>query len=82
MPLFLSALGAVAHQLGNTSSCMITEVKLQLSSVSARMCCLSVAANPLSRLDLISCPSVVVGTVLIQSTQLGQVGWGCTEPVV
>ena len=40
------------------------------------------AANPLSRLNLISRPVLVVDSVLMQSLQLGSVGWGCTEPVV
>ena len=35
-----------------------------------------------SRLDLISRPILVVGSVLMQSWQLGSIGWGCTEPVV
>ena len=45
-------------------------------------CCLSVVANPLSRSDLINRPILVVGSVLMESEQLGSVGWGCTEPVI
>ena len=30
----------------------------------------------------ISRPILVVGSVLMQSWQLGSIGWGCTEPVV
>ena len=58
-------------------SSVITWMEDSRSSV-----CLSVAANPQSRLDLISRPILVVGSVLMQSWQLGSVGWGCTEPVV
>ena len=63
--------GAAACQLGNASSRMITEVK-QRSSVSTWMgdcskCCLSAATNPLSWLDLISLPILIVGSVLRQS---------------
>ena len=60
----------------------------KLSSVSTWMGdCLIVAwvllLNLKSRLDLISRSIRVVGSVLIQSSQLGNsVGWGCTEPVV
>ena len=42
-------------------------------------CCLSVAANPQSRLDLISHPMLVDGSVLMQSWQLGSVGWGASN---
>ena len=46
-----------------------------LSSVSTWMGdCSSVAANPLSRLELISRPILVVGSVSMQSWQLGSVG--------
>ena len=48
---------AASYQLKYISSQLITEVK----------CCLSVAANPLCGLDLINCPILVVGSVLIQS---------------
>ena len=48
-----------------------------MSLVSAWMVdCSSAAANPKSRLDLISRPILVVGSVLMQSYQYGSVGWG------
>ena len=40
------------------------------------------AAIPYSWLDLISHPILVIGFVLMQSYQLGSIGWGGTEPVV
>ena len=35
----------------------------------------SVSANPLSQLDFICPPILVVGSVLMQSLQLGGIGW-------
>ena len=65
---------------------MITEIKQLLGSYLDRRlfrCCLSAAATyPYSLLDLISRPILVVGSVLMQSEQLGSVDWGCTELVV
>ena len=72
-------MGAAAYQLGNTSSRTITEVNQRWT----RLVLLgwdTVQVLP-ECWDLISRPILVVGSVLMQSWQLGSIGWGCTEPV-
>ena len=64
MKIQIQLLGAVAYQLGNTSSHIITEAKQARKWFK---CCLRSAANPESRLDLISQPILVVGSALMQS---------------